>query len=335
MFQQSQSLTSRLPLSIFLSTQSSKLSLSLSKTTDKPNFNPSRRSYPSRKSSFQTLKCSVFSVVSEPTHLESTNNHHKPFPAEVSRTIMELTSVGTLSTLLTQDDAWPLGIGVRFAVDAQGTPILCLNDSNRQFSLDRRSSLHVQLEQSRLRTPQCTIQGSLDKPEDRMLLKKLCTTWEKRFGEEVNDDLIYIVAVERVFQMDDFTEDGVWVTSSDYKLANPDPLRDFAERIVSEINTHNREDVHRFCNIFVDVDFQVTEAKMVWVDRFGFDMHLTSPQSGIFEARIPFPREVTDEKGVKSSFNGMSQLAWEVEKNYHVPDFKKVKQLKKIACRGH
>lgn len=80
---------------------------------------------------------------------------------------------------------------------------------------------------------------------------------------------------------------------------------------------------------------QVTEAKMVWVDRFGFDMRLTSPQSGIFEARIPFPREVTDEKGVKSSFNGMSQLAWEVEKNYHVPDFKKVKQLKKIACRGH
>lgn len=261
-------------------------------------------------------------------------NHHKPFPAEVSRTIMELTSVGTLSTLI-QNDAWPLGIGVRFAVDTQGTPILCLNDTNRQFSLDRRSSLHVQLEQSRLRTPQCTIQGSLDKPEDRMLLKKLCTTWEKRFGEEVNADLIYIVAVERVFQMDDFTEDGVWVTSSDYKLANPDPLRDFAERIVSEINTHNMEDVRRFCNIFVDVDFQVSEAKMVWVDQLGFDMRLTSPQSGIFEVRIPFPREVTDEKGVKSSFNGMSQLAWEVEKNYHVPDFKKVKQLKKIACRGH
>lgn len=71
-------------------------------------------------------------------------NHHKPFPAEVSRTIMELTSVGTLSTLI-QNDAWPLGIGVRFAVDTQGTPILCLNDTNRQFSLDRRSSLHVQV----------------------------------------------------------------------------------------------------------------------------------------------------------------------------------------------
>ncbi|RVW14599.1 Glutamyl-tRNA reductase-binding protein, chloroplastic [Vitis vinifera] len=52
------------------------------------------------------------------------------------------------------------------------------------------------------------------------------------------------------------------------------------------------------------------------------------------EVRIPFPREVTDEKGAKSSFNSMSQLAWEVEKNYNAPDFKKVKQLKQITYRG-
>lgn len=151
----------------------------------------------------------------------------------------------------------------------------------------------------------------------------------------MNEDYIYIVAVERVFQMEDFTEDGTWVTSSDYRMANPDPLRDFAERIVDEINTHNMEDVHRFSNIYVDLDFPVLEAKLVWVDRLGFDMRLTSPQNDTFEVRIPFPREVTDEKGVKSSFNGMSQLAWEVEKNYHVPNFKKVKQLKKITARGY
>ncbi|KAA8541550.1 hypothetical protein F0562_022702 [Nyssa sinensis] len=224
--------------------------------------------------------------------------NNKPFPAEVSRTIMELSSVGTLSTLT--QDGWPLGIGVRFAVDAEGTPILCLNASNRQFSIDTRSSLHVQLEQCGLRTPQCTIQGKLDKPEDRMVVK--------RFGEEVDEDLVYVVAVERVLQIEDFKEDGVWVTSSDYKMANPDPLRDFAEKIVDEINTHNMEDVHRFCNIYVDLDFQVSKAEVVWVDRLGFDMRLCSPQNDIFEVRIPFPREVTDEKGAKSSFNGWKKV---------------------------
>jgi hypothetical protein len=35
----------------------------------------------------------------------------------------------------------PLMVGVRFAVDDDGTPVLCLSDSYRQFSVDKRSSL--------------------------------------------------------------------------------------------------------------------------------------------------------------------------------------------------
>ncbi|XP_057548943.1 glutamyl-tRNA reductase-binding protein, chloroplastic [Amaranthus tricolor] len=270
------------------------------------------------------LKCSV-SVASDP----STTTQVKPFPAEVSRTIMELSSSGTLSTLT--HDGWPLGIGVRFTVDADGTPIVCLNLSNRHFSIDKRSTLHVQLEQCKVRTPQCTIQGSLDKPEDKTVLKKLHSVWKKRFGEEINEDLLYVVSVDRVLQLEDFQEDGVWVTSSDYKNSYPDPLRDIAEKVVNEINANNMEDVLRFCNIYADLQFQVSEAKMVWVDRLGFDMRLYSPPNGLFEIRIPFPREVTNEKGVKSTFNGMSQIAWEVEKNYYSLDFNRVKQFKKLG----
>lgn len=142
--------------------------------------------------------------------------------------------------------------------------------------------------------------------------QQLHSLWKKRFGEEVDEDLIYVVAVERVLQLEDFKEvswcfmlscfdswdclysslfcslltlsvylkitiiwnilnmlikmwfwclklfqDGVWVTSLDYKNSYPDPLRDFAEKLVNEINTNNMEDVNRFCNIYVDLDFQV------------------------------------------------------------------------------
>ncbi|TYH70534.1 hypothetical protein ES332_D05G124000v1 [Gossypium tomentosum] len=104
---------------------------------------------------------SSLSTVSVPP----TKTSHKPFPAEVSRTIMELSSIGTLSTLA--QDGWPLGVGVRFAVDAEGTPVLCLP----QPSPDNRSTLHVQLDQCGLRTPQCTIQGSLTKPADATILR--------------------------------------------------------------------------------------------------------------------------------------------------------------------
>lgn len=52
-------------------------------------------------------------------------------------------------------------------------------------------------------------------------------------------------------------QDGVWVSSLDYKNAQPDPLRDCAEKLVDEINTNNMEDITRFCNVYVDLDFQV------------------------------------------------------------------------------
>lgn len=82
--------------------------------------------------------------------------------------------------------------------------------------------------------------------------------------------------------------------------------------------------------IFLYLPRKVSEAKMIWVDRLGFDMRLWSYEKGIFEVRIPFPREVTDGKGAKSTFNCMSQMAWEVEKNFHDSDFEKVKHLKHV-----
>lgn len=84
----------------------------------------------------------MVSVVSDPPRLELAKNQ-KPFPAEVSRTVVELSSVGTLSTLTKEGS--PLGFGVRFAVDLNGTPILCLNELDTRFSVDRRCSLHVQV----------------------------------------------------------------------------------------------------------------------------------------------------------------------------------------------
>lgn len=131
------------------------------------------------------------------------NSHGKPFPAEVSRTILELSSVGTLST--PTQDGWPLGIAVPFAVDPHGTPLLFLNHSTSNFALNSKSSflvqvslsislslllcfsssspltldLFTQLQQYGLRTPQCTIQGTLQKPTalkvSPFLLLKLIT----------------------------------------------------------------------------------------------------------------------------------------------------------------
>ncbi|CAI9765774.1 unnamed protein product [Fraxinus pennsylvanica] len=105
------------------------------------------RTNPCHSFLIQPLKCSVF-VVSKLTNLEFTSNP-KPFPAKVSRTIKEFSSVGTFSSF--SQEGWSLGFGVRFAVDLNGTPILCLNESNWKLFVDKKCSLRVQLEQFGLR----------------------------------------------------------------------------------------------------------------------------------------------------------------------------------------
>lgn len=68
---------------------------------------------------------------------------------------------------------------------------------------------------------------------------------------------------EQIWCLEPF-QDGIWVSSSDYRNASPDPLRHFAEKIVNEINLNNMEDVYRFCNIYVDLDFQVCSQQDFW-----------------------------------------------------------------------
>ncbi|KAL5224869.1 hypothetical protein ABZP36_011508 [Zizania latifolia] len=135
--------------------------------------------------------------------------------------------------------------------------------------------------------------------------------------------------MSRVPKFVPYAGDGMWVIPSEYSDAEPDTLRNFAESIAEEMNSKHAEDVHRIYNIYVESDFQVTDVKMIWVDRLGFDLHVQSGE-GTFAVRIPFSREVSDEKGVKSSFNMMSHHAWEVEKSYAAPEFERVQFLKKI-----
>ncbi|KAK3121242.1 hypothetical protein QOZ80_8BG0649190 [Eleusine coracana subsp. coracana] len=250
----------------------------------------------------------------------------RPSAAEVARTVVELAPSGTLSVV--GSDGWPLGVGARFVSDAAGAPALCLATADVAVP-DARSSFHVEFQQSGARTPQCTVLGALTKPSDDAVLKKLSTRWQKKFGEEIDQDLLYLISVERILHMEDFNEDGMWVVPSEYTSAEPDPLRNLAESIVDEMNNKNSEDVHRIYNIYVESDVQVADVKMIWVDRLGFDLHVHSGE-GIFAVRIPFSREVSDEKGFKSSFNMMAHHAWEVEKSYSSPEFEKVQFLKKV-----
>lgn len=110
-----------------------------------PCFTPKTTTptHPSNSISFRSTKCSV----STQLELKTDNNITKPFPAEVSRTIMDLARAGTLSTLTQQ--GWPIGIGVRFAVDSEnGNPFFYFNHNSiptANHNIHAPSSLHVKV----------------------------------------------------------------------------------------------------------------------------------------------------------------------------------------------
>ena len=37
-------------------------------------------------------------------------------------------------------------------------------------------------------------------------MQKLCTRWQKKFGEEIDQDLLYLISVDRILHMEDFNE---------------------------------------------------------------------------------------------------------------------------------
>lgn len=132
------------------------------------------------------------------------------------------------------------------------------------------------------------------------------------------------MTIESVIQSLDFGEEDVWVSSSDYKEATADPLRECASKIVEDMNRNHWEDVRRFCNVYAHLDLAVEEAHITWVDRLGFDMRVLTDSHEIMEIRIPFSREIMDERDARSSLTMMAQVAWEYERNYKPPEIQMV-----------
>lgn len=65
---------------------------------------------------------------------------------------------------------------------------------------------------------------------------------------------------------------------------------------------------------------QVEEARMTWVDRFGFDLRvLIRDPVEVREVRIPFLREVKDDRDARAAITLMAQLSWERERQYVPP----------------
>jgi putative heme iron utilization protein len=84
-----------------------------------------------------------------------------------------------------------------------------------------------------------------------------------------------------------------WVDAASYAEAEPDPLRQHAERIIAHMNDDHADALVLFCRKFADRP-GAAQARMVGVDRYGFAVLAADEPDGQETAvRLPFD-EPTD-----------------------------------------
>ena len=58
-------------------------------------------------------------------------------------------------------------------------------------------------------------------------------------------------------------------------------------------------------------------AELLWVDRLGAYLKAVAQDGGSAMLRVPFEREVEDEREARSALTMMAQVAWELERPYN------------------
>lgn len=239
------------------------------------------------------------------------------FPADVRTLIQYNHGYAVMSTFSKSDPLYPGGSVVAFTVDEIGQPILCFSGM----------SSHTQ---DILVNPHCSLtiaskdfKGSADGRVNLMGEATLITdTKEKDDAKELylkkhpgafwvnfGDFNWFRMTVDRIRFVGGFARAGT-VDAKDYAGAQPDPIAAFS----SDIATHMNDD-HMAGTIQMiygnipgmekDPSNLITEAIITSVDSLGMYIKVTreKPVSYLpqqFKLRLPFPRQITERKDVKT-----------------------------------
>ena len=250
-----------------------------------------------------------------------------PTPAETARTVVDLVAHGTLCTI--GDDGIPLGTYVSYVLDSEGQPILRLRaDAVHTANLNRdgQCSLFVQPGEYPARLlARVTLIGKVEPVSEDVAataaeLHNTLHAGGVGVDAPQETDIYCRLLVDKCFYVGQLSgESAADVISGDeYKGAEADPLRTKAATLVNNMNTNRLEDVMRISCHALSVPFEdLYYAELLWVDRLGCYVKAVAQDGSSKMVRVPFPREIEDERGAQSALTMKAQLSWELERPYH------------------
>jgi hypothetical protein len=250
-----------------------------------------------------------------------------PSAAETARTVVDLVAHGTLCTV--GDDGIPLGTYVSYVLDAEGQPILRLrSDAVHTANLNRdpQCSLFVQPGEHPARLlARVTLIGKVEPVSEEVAataaeLHNTLHAGGVGVDAPQDSDMYCRLIVEKCFYVGQLSGNSAAdvISGTEYKEAEADPLRTIASSLVEQMNSNRLEDVMRISSHALSVPFEdLYFSELLWVDRLGAYLKAVGQDGSSKTLRVPFAREVDDDRGVQSALTMMAQYSWEIERPYN------------------
>ena len=230
-----------------------------------------------------------------------------PTHAEYARSLAATYVRGTLATLT--EDGYPFGSVVQYVLDDRGQPVMLMSElaeHTKNIRRDGRASVLVSSSvmpgDDPMALPRVTLVGSLV-PVAAQELAEL----QARFLAEHPSAASYAafgdfgwwrLALDSVRFVGGYGRMS-WVDVDAYMHVQPDPLARHGDAIMGHMNTDHANANLAYARAFAGIT-HATSARMVAVDRLGFDL-LASTPDGLQPARVNFDEPVDTPDAVRKA----------------------------------
>jgi putative heme iron utilization protein len=241
----------------------------------------------------------------------------QPSHAERCRTLVTGARSATLCTVGREPAGYPYGSLVTVAIDGLGRPLFLLSEL-----AEHTGNLHARSEASALLTEPL---GTHDQPLalGRVTLIGRCARVPVAEGPEARevflsrqpsasyyvdfkDFAFYRLEPEALRYVGGFGRMS-WVTPDDYRAAEPDPLCDASAGILTHMNRDHAAASLAYARALAGIA-DATAATMTAVDRYGFELAVTTP-AGPRATRLAFDEPVTTSDEVRAAMVALVKRA--------------------------
>lgn len=234
--------------------------------------------------------------------------------AESARTLLAGASRGVLSTLESAE-GYPYGSLVEYVAGDDGDAIFLLSDlaeHTANFKADGRASLFVSPAMAAgrpLAHERVTLLGAIEPVDAPEAVESDYLDAHPHASGYVgfSDFSFWRLHVQRARYIGGFGRMS-WVDDAAYHDAAPDPLVDVAASAIAHMNVDHRRALVDYARAFGDFE-HVEEARMIALDRLGFDLQVTPKEGRQQLLRVGFDEPLERPEDVRPAMVAMVDRA--------------------------